>query len=300
MAGMFARRAEVQAARAATAMGISFCESTLSICSLEEVAAATSRSIWFQLYLMRDRACAAELMRRAAAAGVTRLILTVDLAVVGARYRDVRNGMVGSITRGASVRRAIDFASHPRWIRDVALGGKPLSFGNLEAQVPGASTPDAFKSWVDSQFDPSVTWDDLAWIRQRWDGELIVKGILDPDDARRAIDEGADGIVVSNHGGRQLDDVSSTISVLPAIAAAVDGDAAVLLDGGIRSGLDILKALALGADACLIGRPWAYGVAARGQAGVEQVLTILGEEMLVGMGLIGVTQLSDLSPEVLL
>ena len=299
MAGMFARRAEVQAARAATATGISFCESTLSICSVDEVAQSTSQSPWFQLYLMRDRAFAAELMQRAADAGVSTLVMTVDLAVVGARYRDVRNAMVGDVTRVAALRRGIDFASHPRWVCDVALRGKPLGFGNLEAKVPGASTPDAFKSWVDSQFDPSVTWEDLGWIRERWDGQLVVKGILDPDDARHAIDQGADGIVISNHGGRQLDDVASTISVLPTIAHTVNSRAAVLLDGGIRSGLDILKALALGADACMIGRPWAYAVAARGQAGVEHVISILSEEMMVGMGLLGITELSELTPDVL-
>ena len=300
MAGMFARRAEVQAARAADVSGIAFCESTVSICGIEEVASSTERAPWFQLYVMRDRDFAAELMDRAAASGVTKLVLTVDLAVVGSRYRDTRNGMTGGISRTSTLRRGLDFAVHPRWVRDVALGGKPLGFGNLEAKVPGASSPSDFKDWVDSQFDPSVTWEDLSWIRELWDGQLIVKGVLDPDDARQALDRGVDGIVVSNHGGRQLDDVPSTISALPAITSAVDGHAAVLLDGGIRSGLDILKALALGADACLIGRPWAYAVAARGQAGVEHIIDILRAEMLVGMGLIGATSLADLDTDVLL
>ena len=300
MAGMFARRAEVQAARAAERSGIAFCESTVSICGIEEVAASTGGSPWFQLYVMRDRDLAADLIGRAAAAGVTTLVLTVDLAVVGSRYRDNRNGMSGGISRSRGLRRGLDFASHPRWVRDVALGGKPLGFGNLEAKVPGASSPSDFKEWVDSQFDPSVTWKDLEWIRDLWDGELVVKGILDPDDAHQALDRGADGIIVSNHGGRQLDDVPSTMSALPAITSAVDGRAAVLLDGGIRSGLDVLKTLALGADACLIGRPWAYAVAARGQAGVEHIIEILRTEMLVGMGPIGVTSLSELSSDVLL
>ena len=300
MAGMFARRAEVQAARAAETAGVVFCESTVSICGIEEVVSNTARAPWFQLYVMRDRGFAAELLQRAGAAGVTKLVLTVDLAVVGSRYRDTRNGMAEGISRFGSFMRGIDFAIHPTWVRDVAIGGKPLSFGNLESKVPGASSPNDFKAWVDSQFDPSVTWEDLAWIRELWGGELIIKGILDPEDARRALDQGADGIIVSNHGGRQLDGVPSTISALPGIAEVVDGQAAVLLDGGIRSGLDVLKALALGADACLIGRPWAYAVAARGQAGVEHIIEVLRTEMLVGMGLIGVTSLSELSPDVLL
>jgi L-lactate dehydrogenase (cytochrome) len=294
LAGMFAQRAEVQAARAAAGIGVPFCESTVSICGIEEVAAATDRPFWYQLYVMRDRAYAEDLMHRAQAAGCSVLVLTVDLAVVGARYRDVRNGMASSLSTAKKLLRGLDFALHPAWVRDVAVGGKPLTFGNLEKAVPGASTPGAFREWVDSQFDPSVTWDDLAWVRENWAGKLVLKGILDPQDAREAVTRGADAVVVSNHGGRQLDDVPSTITALPAIVDAVGDRAEVLVDGGIRSGLDVVKALALGARACLIGRPWAYAVAARGEKGVTHVLRILRSEMEVALGLTGVTDVRDL------
>ena len=294
LAGMFAQRAEVQAARAAAGIGVPFCESTVSICGIEEVAAATDRPFWYQLYVMRDRAYAEDLMHRAQAAGCSVLVLTVDLAVVGARYRDVRNGMASSLSTAKKLLRGLDFALHPAWVRDVAVGGKPLTFGNLEKAVPGASTPGAFREWVDSQFDPSVTWDDLAWVRENWAGKLVLKGILDPQDAREAVTRGADAVVVSNHGGRQLDDVPSTITALPAIVDAVGDRAEVLVDGGIRSGLDVVKALALGARACLIGRPWAYAVAARGEKGVNHVLRILRSEMEVALGLTGVTDVRGL------
>ena len=300
LAGMFAPRAEVQAARAAERAGTVFCESTVSICSVEEVAAATERPIWYQLYVMRDRAYAEDLMSRAQAVGCQVLVLTVDLAVVGARYRDVRNGMAGSLPPIKRLARGIDFARHPGWARDVALGGKPLTFGNLEKAVPGASSPGAFREWVDRQFDPSVTWDDLAWVRDHWDGKIVLKGILDPDDAREAVARGADAVVVSNHGGRQLDDVASTITALPAIVEAIGDQAEVLVDGGIRSGLDVVKALALGARACLVGRPWAYAVAARGERGVTHMLRILRSEMEVALGLTGVPDVADLNPSVLL
>ena len=294
LAGMFAQRAEVQAARAAAGIGVPFCESTVAICGIEEVAAATDRPFWYQLYVMRDRAYAEDLMHRAQAAGCSVLVLTVDLAVVGARYRDVRNGMASSLSTAKKLLRGLDFALHPAWVRDVAVGGKPLTFGNLEKAVPGASTPGAFREWVDSQFDPSVTWDDLAWVRENWAGKLVLKGILDPQDAREAVTRGADAVVVSNHGGRQLDDVPSTITALPAIVDAVGDRAEVLVDGGIRSGLDVVKALALGARACLIGRPWAYAVAARGEKGVTHVLRILRSEMEVALGLTGVTDVRGL------
>ncbi len=294
LGGMFARRAEVQAARAAAGVGVPFCESTVSICGIEEVAAATDRPLWYQLYVMRDRSYAEDLMHRAEAAGCGVLVLTVDLAVVGARYRDVRNGMSGALSPAKKLARGLDLLRHPAWVRDVALGGKPLTFGNLEQAVPGASTPEGFKEWVDGQFDPSVTWDDLAWVREHWTGKLVLKGILDPDDAREAAARGADAIVVSNHGGRQLDDVPSTITALPPIVDAVGDQIEVLVDGGIRSGLDVVKALALGARACLVGRAWAYAVAARGEKGVTHVLRILRGEMEVALGLTGVTDVRDL------
>jgi L-lactate dehydrogenase (cytochrome) len=297
--GMFAPRAEVQGARAAERAGISFCESTLSICSIEEVAAASTRPCWFQLYIMKDRGYAEDLMARAQAVGCTTLVLTVDLPVVGHRYRDVRNGVSGRISRVNRLRRGLDIARHPRWVREVALGGKPLTFGNLERALPNARVPGDFQGWVASQFDPSVTWDDLAWLRAHWHGKIALKGILDPDDAREAAERGADAVIVSNHGGRQLDDVPSTISALPAIAQAIGDRCDVLMDGGIRSGLDVVKALALGARACLIGRPWVFAVAARGEEGLNHILRTYREEMLVTLGLTGVTSVDQLDASIL-
>ena len=299
LAGMFAPRAEVQAARAAEAHGVSFCESTVSIAGIEEVAAATTRPFWYQLYVMRDRSYAEDLMARATAASCPVLVLTVDLPVVGERYRDERNAMIGHPPALAKVRRGLDLVTHPRWLRDVAIGGKPHTFGNLEKAVPDADSPRDFKAWVDSQFDNSVSWEDLAWVREHWSGKLVIKGVLDAEDARAAADHGVDGIVVSNHGGRQLDDTPSTIRALAPIAEAVGDRLDVLVDGGIRSGLDIVKALAVGAKACLIGRAWAYAVAGAGEAGVEHVLTVLAKEMEVAMSLTGVTDVGDLSPEIL-
>ncbi|CAN5751531.1 FMN-dependent L-lactate dehydrogenase LldD [soil metagenome] len=300
LGGMFAQRAEVAAARAAEAAGVPFVESTVSICSIEEVAEATTRPPWFQLYVMRDRSYAEDLMGRTAAVGSPVLVLTVDLAVVGARHRDTRNAMVGEVSAWAKARRGIDLVSHPGWLRDVAIGGKPLTFGNLEKAVPGATTPDDFRTWVDSQFDPSVTWDDIAWVRQHWDGKLLVKGVLDPEDARRAVDAGVDGLVVSNHGGRQLDAVSSTARALPAVVEAVGDQTEVLADGGVRSGLDVVKLLALGARAAIVGRAWAWAVAGGGQAGVTRVLDRLRDDIDVALGLTGTTDVADLDRDALL
>jgi L-lactate dehydrogenase (cytochrome) len=299
LVGMFARRGEVQAARAAEREGVRFCESTVSICSIEELREATTAPFWFQLYMMRDRAYAAELMERARNAGCSVLVLTVDLAVVGARYRDTRNGMTAPIPAAKKLVRAWDILSHPGWVLNVGVRGKPLTFGNLEAAVPGARSPAEFKDWVDSQFDPSVTWDDLAWVRQHWPGKLVLKGILDPEDAKEAAEVGADAIVVSNHGGRQLDEVRSTASALPLIKDAVGDRLEVLVDGGIQSGLDVVKMLALGANACLLGRAWAYAVAGGGEAGVAHALRIIREEMKVAMALTGNTRVHQLGPEVL-
>jgi L-lactate dehydrogenase (cytochrome) len=293
LAGMMATRAEVQAARAAERAGVPFTESTVSIASIEEVARETEKPPWFQLYVMRDRSYAEDLMRRAQAVGSPVLFLTVDLAVVGARHRDVRNAMGGEPTTWAKVRRGLDIAGHPSWIRNVAIGGKPLTFGNLEKAVPGGRTPEAFKEWVDSQFDPSVTWDDIAWVREHWNGKLVVKGVLDPEDARRAVDAGVDGIVVSNHGGRQLDSVPSTTRALPDIADAVGDQVEVLADGGVRTGLDVVKMVALGARAVLIGRAWAWAVAARGEAGVRHILGVVKADMDVALALTGNTSIAD-------
>ncbi len=306
LGGMMARRAEVQAARAAHGAGIPFIESTVSICGIEEVAAATPSPPWFQLYVMRDRGYAEELMARAQAVRAPVLVLTVDLAVVGARHRDTRNALVGRVSPWVKARRAADLLSHPHWIRDVAVDGRPLTFGNLEKAVPNARTPDAFREWVDGQFDPSVTWDDLAWVREHWHGRLIVKGVLDPEDARQAVDAGVDGVVVSNHGGRQLDSVPSTVRALPGVVDAVGDQVEVLVDGGIRTGLDVVKMMALGARAVLIGRAWAWSVAARGEAGVSHVLRVLKADIDVALGLTGSNSFADVDrsslhePEVVL
>jgi len=294
LAGMFARRAEVQAARAAEAAGVPFVESTVSICGIEEVAEATSTPPWFQLYVMRDRSYAEELMSRAAAVGSPVLVLTIDVAVVGARHRDTRNAVVGEPGALAKLLRALDLVSHPRWVRDVPVGGKPLTFGNLERAVPNARTPDAFKDWVDGQFDPSVTWDDIAWVRENWSGRLVVKGVLDAEDARRAAAAGADGVVVSNHGGRQLDSVPSTARALPAVVDAVGDHVEVLADGGVRTGLDVVKMMALGARAVLIGRAWAWAVAARGEAGVLHMLDVMKADIDVALALTGQTSVTGL------
>ena len=294
LCGMFAQRAEVQAARAAESRGVPFVESTVSICSIEEVAGATSAPPWFQLYVMRDRGYAEELMARARAVGSPVLVLTLDMAVVGARHRDTRNAVVAAHSSWARARRTADLLSHPRWVRSVGLGGKPLTFGNLERAVPGASTPEAFREWVDAQFDPSVTWDDIAWVREHWDGPLLVKGVLDPQDARRAVQAGVDGIVVSNHGGRQLDAVPSTVRALPAVVEAVAGEVEVLADGGVRSGLDVVKMMALGARAVLLGRAWAWAVAGRGEAGVRHVLKVMRADIDVALALTGNTSVADL------
>jgi L-lactate dehydrogenase (cytochrome) len=294
LGGMFACRAEVQAAKAAERAGIPFIESTVSICPIEEVAGAVSSPPWLQLYVLRDRDYAESLLDRAAAVGTPVLVLTVDLAVAGARHRDTRNGLLGELSPWGKLRRGIDLLSHPRWVRSVGVGGRPLTFGNLENAVPGASTPDSFRAWVDAQFDPSVTWEDLAWVRSHWPGRLVVKGVLDVEDARRAVDAGVDGIVVSNHGGRQLDSVLSTARALPAVADAVGDRVEVLADGGVRSGLDVVKMLALGARAVLVGRAWAWAVAARGESGVRHMLARLRADTDVALALTGRTSVAEL------
>jgi L-lactate dehydrogenase (cytochrome) len=248
---------------------------------------------------MRDRSYCEELMARAAAVGAPVLVLTVDLAVVGARHRDTRNAVVGRASSLAKLVRGLDLLSHPRWVREVPLGGKPLTFGNLEHLVPGARTPAAFREWVDAQFDPSVTWDDIAWVRANWGGRLVVKGVLDPEDARRAVAVGVDGIVVSNHGGRQLDSVPSTARALPGVAAAVGDQVEVLVDGGVRTGLDVVKMLALGARAVLVGRAWAWAVAAGGEAGVRHVLKTMKADIDVALGLTGHTSIAEVGRDTL-
>lgn len=295
LAGMLARRGEAQAARAAQAAGVPFTLSTVGICPLAEVVAATGQAPWFQLYMLRDRGAVRALLDAAWAGGCRTLVFTVDLPLPGMRWRDVRNGMAASGARAALLRTRHVLA-RPAWVNDVVIGGRPLSFGNLHQQVPGGRDLNAFKAWIDAQFDPSVTWRDIDWLRGQWQGRLLLKGILEVDDARAAVASGADGIVVSNHGGRQLDTAPASIAALPAIARAVGSQTEVLMDGGVRSGVDIFKALALGARGVLIGRPWAWALAAQGQAGVSQLLAHWQRELLLTMTLAGVTRIADINP----
>ncbi len=298
-AGMMARRAEVQAARAAEKAGIPFTLSTVGICPVEEVRRATAKPFWFQLYMMKDRGVVREIIARAAAANCGALVFTVDLPVLGTRYRDIRNGMGGGLSTLSKLRLAANFAAHPRWIYDVGIKGRPLTFGNLSGVVKGANSLGALLAWTTTALDPSVTWKDLEWVRGLWKGPLILKGVFEADDAREAVATGADGIVVSNHGGRQLDAAQSSIMALPKIVEAVGSKTTVLMDGGIRSGQDVTRALALGAKACMIGRAWVYGVAAKGEAGVTAVLETMKRELRTSMALIGKTRVQDIDASVL-
>jgi len=291
MAGLYARRGEAQAARAAAAVGVPFSLSTVGICSLAEVQAASGKNAWFQLYMLRDREAVQGLLQQALANGCDTLLFTVDLPVAGIRRRDIRNGMLDPGWRG-KLAKASQLARRPGWLLDVGVRGKPHHFGSLTDQVADPNDLRAFKAWLDAQFDPCVTWDDIRWLRQQWPGKLVLKGILEPDDALQSLDCGADGIVLSNHGGRQLDGVASSIRQLPAVAEALDGRLPILLDGGIRSGTDILKALALGARGVMIGRPWAWALAAGGEAAVAQLLASLQCELAVAMALCGVKSLA--------
>lgn len=299
LAGINSRRGETQAARAAEKEGVPFCLSTVSVCPIAEVAAASTAPIWFQLYMIRDRAFMADLLDKAKAAGCETLIFTVDMPVPGARYRDYRSGLAGAPGLAGGLRRFGQAAMRPRWAYDVGLRGRPHGLGNI-APILGTSTGlEDFFAWMRGNFDPSVTWADLAWVRARWQGSLIVKGILDAEDARAAVDAGADGIVVSNHGGRQLDGVLSSARALPAIADAVGSQTVVLADGGVRSGLDVVRMLALGAQGVLIGRAWAYALAGGGQGGVEHVLQIIRAEMRVAMALCGQTTIGGIDRDIL-
>lgn len=294
LAGMNARRGEVQAARAAAAFGVPFTLSTVGACSIGEVAAGSPTPFWFQLYMIRDRGFMADLLDLAEAAKCPALIFTVDMPVPGSRYRDYHSGLAGASGFLGDVRRAMQAAAHPAWAWDVGVRGGPHSLGNVAPVLKGKTGIDDFFAWMRDNFDPTVTWDDLAWVRERWKGPLIIKGVLDADDAKRVADLGADGLVVSNHGGRQLDGVLSSTRALPPIADAVEGRLMVLADGGIRSGLDVVRMLALGADGVLIGRAWAYALAARGEAGVSHVLNLMAAEMKVAMALTGVTRVDQL------
>ncbi|CRY71665.1 MULTISPECIES: FMN-dependent L-lactate dehydrogenase LldD [Yersinia pseudotuberculosis complex] len=292
LSGMYARRGEVQAARAADKKGIPFTLSTLSVCPIEEVAPAIARPMWFQLYVLKDRGFMRNALTRAQAAGVKTLVFTVDMPVPGARYRDAHSGMSGP---NAAARRLLQAMAHPQWAWDVGLNGKPHDLGNISAYLGKPTTLEDYMGWIATNFDPSISWKDLEWVREFWQGPMIIKGILDPEDAKDAVKFGADGIVVSNHGGRQLDGVLSTARALPAIADAVKGDITILADSGIRTGLDVVRMIALGADSVLLGRAFVYALATAGEAGVINLLTLIEQEMRVAMTLTGAKQIADIN-----
>lgn len=294
--GMFARRGEVQASRAAAAHGIPFTLSTVSVCPIEEVAPGLGRPMWFQLYVLKDRGFMKNALERAQAAGCSTLVFTVDMPVPGARYRDAHSGMSGP---NAALRRYWQSVTHPAWSWDVGLNGRPHDLGNISAYRGSPTGLADYIGWLGSNFDPSISWKDLEWIRDFWKGPMVIKGILDPEDAKDAVRFGADGIVVSNHGGRQLDGVLSSARALPAIADAVKGQIKILADSGIRNGLDIVRAIALGADAALLGRAFIYALATSGQAGVKHLLELMEKEMRVAMTLTSVAKVADINGDLL-
>jgi len=299
LAGMNARRGEVQAVRAAEKAGIPFCLSTVSACPLSEVAAATAQPFWFQLYMIRDRGFMRELLAEANAAGCSALVFTVDMPVPGSRYRDYRSGLAGASGFAGSFRRTVQSILRPAWAYDVGVRGRPHQLGNV-APVLGKNTGlEDFFAWMRNNFDPTVSWKDLEFIRDSWNGPLIIKGILDVDDARAAAEIGADGVIVSNHGGRQLDGVPSTARALPPIADAVGDRLTVLADGGVRSGLDVVRMLALGARGVLLGRAWVYALAAAGEQGVSHMLQLVEAEMRVAMALTSCTNIDRITRDAL-
>lgn len=301
MGGMTARRGEVQAKRAADKAGIPFCLSTVGICTLEEVGAVSDRPAWFQLYMLKDRGIVQEILARAWDNGVRTLVFTIDLAVLGTRYRDIRNGMAGGLGPWGRFRSgALDYALHPRWAWDVGVKGAPHGFGNIAMYVKQSRNPRDYLHWTGTQFDSSVTWADIEWLRGVWQGNLVLKGVLDVADARAAVAVGADGMIVSNHGGRQLDGVSSTAAMLPRIADAVGSETTLLVDGGIRSGQDLVKALALGAKAALVGRPWVMALAAGGEAALTRMLGLYRQDMRTALGLTGIPNARDVGGGALL
>ncbi len=296
LSGMLARRGEVQAARAAAKAGIPYTLSTVSVCPIAEVAEASVQPIWFQLYVLKDRGFMADALARATALGVTTLVFTVDMPTPGSRYRDPHSGMSGP---WAGTRRMGQALAHPRWALDVGLLGRPHDLGNISAYRGQATGLADYIGWLGANFDPSIGWKDLEWIRNSWQGQIIIKGILDPDDARDAVKFGADALVVSNHGGRQLDGTLSTAAALPGIVEAVAKAIPILADSGVRSGVDVLRFRALGADAVMLGRAYAYALAAGGEAGVARLLSLFEAEMRTNMTLMGVKKVADLGPQCL-
>src|SRR3954451_9117613 len=287
---------EIYACRAAQAAGIPFTQSTMSICSIEDIAGSVDKPFWFQLYVMKDRGFIKELIERAIAAKCSALCLTVDLQVIGQRHQDIKNGM--SVPPEWSLSKLFDFATKPAWVQGV-LQGKRRTFGNIAGHVKNTEDLTRLSAWTASQFDTSLSWKDIDWIRSIWPGKLILKGILDVEDAEIAAKSGAQAIVVSNHGGRQLDGAPSSIEVLPEIADSVGSQLEIMFDGGIRTGMDMMRALALGAKSCMIGRAYAYGLGAAGQEGVAKALDILAKEMTTTMGLCGVNTIAEIDERVL-
>ncbi|MGM8850961.1 FMN-dependent L-lactate dehydrogenase LldD [Salinicola halophyticus] len=292
--GMYARRGEVQAARAAEKAGVPYTLSTVSVCSIEEVAKGAQGELWSQLYVLKDRGFMQNALERAWAAGMKTLVFTVDMPLPGSRYRDRHSGMSGP---HAKLRQAAQALMHPRWAFDVALKGKPLSFGNIEAYTGRQMNMDDYMGFLAKNFDPSISWSELEWIRDSWKGNLIIKGLLDKEDARDAVRMGADGIIVSNHGGRQLDGAIPTAQALPRIVEAVGDELTVLADSGVRSGLDVVRMLALGAKGVLLGRAYAYALAAEGERGVSHLLELIAADMRVTMTLIGAHSPADISAD---
>jgi L-lactate dehydrogenase (cytochrome) len=299
LAGLNARRGECQAVRAADAAGIPFTLSTVSACALDEVARAATRPFWFQLYMIRDREFMRDLLAQAKQAGCSALVFTVDMPVPGSRYRDYRTGLAGAPGIKGALWRFGQAAMRPEWAWDVGLWGRPHALGNVAPVLKGRTGIEDFFAWMRNNFDPGINWRDLDFIRAEWNGPLIIKGILDSEDAKEAAALGADGIVVSNHGGRQLDGVLSTARALPPIAEAVGDRLTVLADGGVRSGLDVIRMLALGAKGVLLGRAWAYALAARGEAGITKMLQLIEAEMRVAMSLTGVTSIAEIDRTIL-
>jgi L-lactate dehydrogenase (cytochrome) len=287
---------EILACRAAQAAGIPFTLSTMSICSIEDVAAAVDKPFWFQLYVMRDRGFIRELVARAAAAKCSALVLTVDLQVLGQRHRDIKNGM--SVPPQIRLGNLIDIATKPAWTLSV-LRGKRKTFGNIAGHVRGMENVTVLAKWTAEQFDPTLSWKDVEWIKSLWPGKLILKGILDVEDARIAAKTGAAAIVVSNHGGRQLDGASSSIAMLPPIVEALGSELEIMFDGGIRSGQDVMRAIALGARSCMSGRAYIYGLGAGGQAGFARAIEIIRNELDISMALTGVTSIAEIDRRVI-
>jgi L-lactate dehydrogenase (cytochrome) len=297
LTGMQHADGEILAAKAAEKFGVPFTLSTMSICSIEDIAAHTSKPFWFQLYMMRDRDFISRLIQRAKAAKCSALVLTLDLQVLGQRHKDLKNGL--SAPPKLTIANIINMMTKPRWCLGM-LGTSRRSFGNIVGHAKNVSDMSSLSSWTAQQFDPTLSWKDVEWVRKQWGGKLIIKGILDPDDARLCVDNGADALIVSNHGGRQLDGAQSSIAALPSIVDAVGDKIEVHIDGGIRSGQDVIKSLALGAKGAYIGRAFLYGLGAMGEEGVSKCLEIIHRELDLTMAFCGVTNVKNVDKKILL